>query len=168
MAAKRPIPPAVFARLASCLSYEKSTGNLRWALCGRKDRIGCLAGYLQKGYRRIQFGQYVIAAHDVVWFIETGVPPQSEIDHRNLISDDNRFENLRSADRSGQGCNQKLRSDNTTGAKGVCWEKGKDRWLVQVRKDGRCVKRRFRNFDDAVSWRRLVASDLHGEFARTA
>ncbi len=63
-------------------------------------------------------------------------PPGTQVDHRNRDGLDNRRVNLRLASPSDNQANQILRSDNTSGYKGVTWHKQTQRWNAQIRVDG--------------------------------
>lgn len=54
------------------------------------------------------------------------------VDHINHDTLDNRKENLRLCDMTQNNRNQVRRSDNTSGYKGVSWNKRKRRWEVRV------------------------------------
>jgi hypothetical protein len=105
----------------SFLDYDLITGLFRW-----KEQMG---GYAQKGtiagsvdksrYRRIRINKTVYAAHRLAWLYVTGKWPKNDIDHKNLIRDDNRFYNLREATRAQNIANTKVRSDNKTRLRGV-------------------------------------------------
>lgn len=71
------------------------------------------------GYRRLSLGGKVAFSHRVAWFIMMGVVPK-EIDHRNGIRDDNRWENLREVTSSVNKENRhRVRSDSSTGVLGA-------------------------------------------------
>lgn len=66
-----------------------------------------------------------------------GNPPGMLIDHRNHETLDNRRKNLRSATVLQNNQNQRLRSDNTSGRKGVSWHKGRLKWQARISINGR-------------------------------
>jgi len=43
------------------------------------------------------------------------------------------FENCRWATRVEQNLNQRIRSDNTSGVKGICWKKSNNSWVVKFK-----------------------------------
>lgn len=89
------------------------------------------------------------------------------VDHKNLDPLDNRRENLRAATQAEQNCNKGLTSLNTSGVKGVCWDKEKGKWYARISLRGRVVwASRFDSLDDAKQEREHRLATLHGEFAR--
>jgi hypothetical protein len=60
-----------------------------------------------------------------------------EIDHIDRDPSNNRVDNLRWATRSENVLNTKVRSDNTSGSKGVYWNKSRERFQVKVFKDNK-------------------------------
>lgn len=63
--------------------------------------------------------------------------------------------------------NTKIRSDNTSGYKGVSWDKSRGLWLAQLTKGGKSIlSKRFKNLGDAVKEYRSKAKEHFGEYAR--
>lgn len=88
--------------------------------------------------------------------------PDSQIDHRNANTLDNRRSNLRLATQSQSTANTGIRSDNTTGFKGVVFENG---LYVAI-----CKGKRVGSFTTAVAAAKsydAAALSTFGEFART-
>ena len=98
--------------LTGIFTRRKSAGNAKAG-----TRIGSHCG---KGYLKAKvLGEYV-KLHRLAWFYMKGVWPQQEIDHRNQIKDDNRFDNLRDVDTSTNCSNQTgARKNNRVGIQGV-------------------------------------------------
>ena len=86
--------------LKSVLLYLPETGQFYWLKRRHGTRIDLKAGNLDKttGYIRIHIDGRRYYGHTLAWFYMTGV--WSEVDHRNWIRSDNRFENLRACTRS--------------------------------------------------------------------
>ena len=102
----------------------------------------------------------------VVWFLTTGEYPVLEIDHVDCNPRNNKFSNLRLANRSEQCCNTK-KVNNKFGYKGVYQTLGRDKWYVQVQKNGVVhSKGGFDSLEMAMQYRQQVAENLHGSFAR--
>jgi hypothetical protein len=84
---------------------------------------------LCNGHRRgIYDGQHIYA-HRIIWKLKTGEEPP-EIDHINGNPADNRWKNLRAANRTINNRNSPRRSDNASGVTGVC-ARG-ERWIAQI------------------------------------
>jgi hypothetical protein len=69
-------------------------------------------------------------------FILGVTDPEVRVDHRNHDTLDNRKENLRLSDASSNGGNQRKRSDNSSGFKGVGWHKAAKSWACQIQLRG--------------------------------
>lgn len=106
-------------------------------------------------------------AHRIVWALYYGEEPKSVIDHVNGIRSDNRIENLRLADKSKNSANSKIRSDNTSGCKGVHYYKARKQWTAYVNYEGRRVNLGYFDlYEDAVLARLTAAKEVHGDFFR--
>jgi hypothetical protein len=90
------------------------------------------------------------------------------LDHINRDVSDNRLENLREATQAENAYNSKLRVDNTSGVKGVTWDKAKRKWVARVYANARVINLgRFATFDEAVNIVNLTRNAQHGHFANT-
>lgn len=136
----------VFANAANHVAYDKESGILTWKkrepinshaktwntrFGGKK--CGSIDG---QGYIRIRFnyeGKGIhISAHRLVFFIENGYVPDGEIDHINMIKDDNRIQNLRVVTTSINQRNVPMKSNNSSGFSGVYWKSNSKKWCAQV------------------------------------
>lgn len=89
------------------------------------------------------------------------------VDHANGNGLDNRRVNLRSATVSQNNANAQLRTDSTSGRKGVTWHRPRRRWQAQIQAAGR--KRHlgyFGSVDEAAQAYDTAARELFGEYAR--
>lgn len=87
-------------RLKEILHYDKDTGVFTWLISpARRSKKGDIAGTLHRGYVEISILHKKYSAHRLAWLYMTGAWPLEEIDHKNGIPSDNRFDNLREADR---------------------------------------------------------------------
>jgi hypothetical protein len=158
-------------RLRLLCSYDPVNGGLLWTSNRQKVVWGSRVGTLRKdGYRqvRIDGGQY--REHRLVWLWHHGDVPE-QLDHINGVRDDNRIENLRPCNHSQNQYNTGPHSDNTSGYRGVCFDKGKNRWKARmmVTIDGvstRHVIGMFNDPDEAAVAYNLEALRLFGEFAK--
>jgi hypothetical protein len=88
------------------------------------------------------------------------------VDHQNHDGLDNRRSNLRQATKCQNQQNQRLRSDNKSGYKGVFWDKRDRKWHARIRANGRAVSLRYHlTAEDAARAYDAAARELHGEFA---
>lgn len=98
-----------------------------------------------------------------------GAPPQFLVDHWNCDARDNRRENLRLATKAENNQNTRTRSDNTSGYKGVCFDKASGRWEANVKLKGKNKKvGRFASAELADAAVCAARSRMHKEFARNA
>ncbi|BCD83620.1 hypothetical protein PSm6_00270 [Pseudomonas solani] len=124
---------------------------------------GCSA---RGGYLSIYICGARFRAHRLAWFYMTGEWPKQEIDHINGDRKDNRFSNLRTCTHQQNNHNQPIRKTNTSGIKGVYWNKRQRKWRGQV-----CLNyhihhtKGFDKIDEAEVAVRALREELHGEFA---
>ena len=98
---------------------------------------------------------YTCLVHGLVMRLFVGEPPLGyTVDHINRNKLDNRLCNLRYADRTEQIINQKIRSDNTSGCKGVSYSNKDCKWVASMTKKGKTTLKQFLYFEDAVHYRK--------------
>jgi hypothetical protein len=148
--------------------FEYRDGELFWKQRGRSRQLGRPAGAVNRdGYRRIKIMYKLYAVHRIVWTMH-GNAPMDFIDHINGDVLDNRIENLRAVTHSQNCMNTRLRSDSTSGIKGVHWNNTKQMWRGVVIVDGKhYYVGYFKNKNDAGSEVAKLREKLHGEYART-
>lgn len=159
------------------LDYDPETGAFRWKwrsdvpLKWNARFAGKIAGSTTpKGYRLIAINRHFYHAHRLAWLYVTGAWPPADLDHRDLRYGNNIFRNLREATRGQNMCNTGLRSDNTSGFKGVqfraqCTSRP---WKAVIRAAGRAHHLGyFPTPEEAAAAYETAAIRLHGEFART-
>jgi hypothetical protein len=92
--------------------------------------------------------------------------PRVKVDHRQGIGLDNQRGNLRAATNMQNSHNQVVRSDNTSGFKGVTWDKAKRKWRALITVEGK--KLHIGYFSDALQAALAydaAAREHFGEFA---
>lgn len=157
-------------RLRELLEYDAKEGVLRWRVKQRNgSEAGSIAGCVDAangGYRKIRIGQRLYLSHRLIWFMEKGRWPKEEIDHINGDRSDSRLENLRLATRGQNRCNAKLPSTNTSGAKGIYWDKQLRKWRARVKYEGRKYYfGSFASIDEAAAAASAGRAQLHGKYA---
>jgi len=158
-------------RLRELFSYDPDTGVfVRLVRTNPRVHVGDVAGCISSaGYLRIRvdIGQYY--AHRLAFLYMTGSWPTFDIDHKNGNGLDNRWDNLRSATRSQNMANTKLPLTNTSGYKGVRWDKARGKWRAEIRIKGRSRHLGlFATAEEAHAAYMEKAREVFGEFARAA
>lgn len=88
-------------------------------------------------------------------------------DHINGNALDNRCTNLRICLQSENMRNRKKNGNNTSGVKGIYWDKESNSWRAQIQVNGKKISiGRFSNLKNARVAYREVARKVHGNFAR--
>ena len=163
------------AELKHILDYNHDTGIFTWKNPHKQGRAkpGKPAGTIKlcgpvgskRPYHYIHFGRKWYRSHRLAWLYMTGSWPEKEIDHINNNTHDNRFVNLREADHQQNGYNKKLQANNTSGVKGVYWDKSRCKWMARLNINGRMVNLgRFANIEDAIKKIMEEREKHHGEF----
>lgn len=90
---------------------------------------------------------------------------ENDVDHRNHITHDNRKFNLRVCEHFKNIIHSKTYSNNTSGRKGVYWDKSRNKWMALLTHNKKTKHLgRFDNFEDAVRAREIAEEKYHGEF----
>lgn len=105
-------------------------------------------------------------AHRLAWLYVHGMLPNGRLDHKDNKKDNNRIGNLREATPSQNEQNKLPNRANTSGVKGVYWNKCAKKWQAYIRKDGhQRYLGIFDDFTEAARIRRSAEIQLFGEFA---
>lgn len=108
---KRTNNPLTQADLKALFDYDPGTGLFTWVkIPAQRGACKCRAqaGHRNKlGYRYLHIRGAYYTEHRLAFLYMLGRFPENEVDHINRIRDDNRWENLRAADRNTnmQNCN---------------------------------------------------------------
>lgn len=120
------------------LQYDKKTGVFRWKSGRAQVRAGDIAGSMDNhGYIKLRLNGMFFKAHRIAWMMAYREAPKGQIDHINGIRSDNRIENLRVVTNKQNAENMKLRSDNTSGFRGVSFNRKAGRYEAHVRHLGK-------------------------------
>lgn len=154
-------------KLIELFSYNPENGEFRWRHTGKGIPWHGVAGSPnQQGQILICIDLKRHLAHRLAWLYVHGEPVPKEIDHINGDCSDNAIVNLRETTHSHNLANSKTRIDNTSGCKGVCWDKQKSKWKVQVGPAGKRVQKHFYDLEDAEKFARAESLRIFGEFSR--
>lgn len=136
--------------LRRLFAYDGTTGALtRRVSTARNVKAGDAVGTLMHGYLYARVEGRMQAVHRIVWAMVSGEWPQAMVDHIDGDRANNRFSNLRLADASLNGQNQRrAHRQNKTGLLGVGVVSGA--FTAQIKHDGRKVHLgRFASAEDA-------------------
>jgi len=112
------------AQLKSILAYDPQTGLFQWIekkglrLPSRAAGSRDPRGYIRIGYKGERYW-----AHRLAWLYVHGEFPPEDVDHINRDRSDNRICNLRLASRNMNNGNTGKWRTNTSGYRGVSWDK---------------------------------------------
>jgi|SRR5690606_8174803 len=121
-----------------------------------KQRRGCAAagkraGWLDAdGYNYIGINGKLFQEHRLIFFYYYGYLPLL-VDHIDRDTSNNHPDNLREADKVLNSINRGLQSNNTSGVRGVGWNKNSGKWISYIKIDGKHKHLGlFELFEDAV------------------
>jgi hypothetical protein len=151
--------------LADIVSYSPYTGVFRWRISRGRCAAGAIAGTRgSQGYVYVKVDGKNYLAHRLAWFFTYG-KWVDEIDHRNRDRSDNRLANLREATRSQNNSNTSMRSTNTSGLRGVSFDKSRLQWRATITFNGtQKTIGRFATKEAAAAAYLAEARRLMGEF----
>ena len=157
------------SRLKEVLEYDPCTGIFTWKKkLSKRISIGGVAGSIRKdNYLEIRIDTVINLAHRLAWLYVYGYFPDC-IDHVNLNRSDNRISNLRESTMSQNASNCIIRSSNTSGYKGVSWNKKKKKWRAYITFNKKRIE--LGHFSDPLQAHQEYCSaskNLHKEFGRT-
>lgn len=158
-------------RVRELLDYDPDTGVFVWARDYSSRRKGAVAGHVSatNGAVEIRIDRRPYLAHRLAWLLIYGVWPKLFIDHANGDPSDNRIANLRQATVSQNAANKRRPATNSSGYKGVCWNKSSKKWQAGIKVNGRSFHLGlFATPEDAHEAYLTAAVHHFGEFARAA
>lgn len=170
--------------LKECVHYDPIKGSFRWrrrplrhfvdgkypatTICAswNKKFQGAFAGGRDfKGYINIKINGVLYKAHRLAWLYMTGKWPIAQIDHKDGDKKNNAWANLREATNGQNQMNLPVKRNNTSGVKGVSWDKNTRRWRARITAGGVCFTiGYFREKKDAAAAYTAAAQNRHGEF----
>lgn len=154
--------------LLQYIDVDIESGICRWKNKQKHSNvvIGSIAGYLNRGYRQIEFNDKAYKVHRIVFYVANGYLPQI-VDHIHGIENGNGISNLQEATNQQNVFKKKLHSNNKSGYRGVCWDKSHNKWLAQIQINGKFVKLgRFATPEEASIAYEKRASEEFGNFYR--
>lgn len=158
-------------RLKELLAYDPATGILtRLIRTSNCVHIGDVAGRPQKqGYLRIMIDGASYLVHRLAFLYMTGKWPKAGVDHINLNKTDNRWLNLREATKAQNSMNRCAPANNTSGYKGVHWDKQNSKWRARIKVSGKSIHIGLFNTKKEAHYVYAGAAEFYfGSYARAA
>lgn len=173
--------------LHECFSYDALSGRLTWRPTRPREHFKTINGYRKWSLyyasrdagRVDKAGRYAVASvngksykvHRIIWKMQTGTEPPSEIDHRNGNQADNRWDNLRAATRQQNTWNASRNTPGKDLPKGVFVHVVKGRqegrpFAMAYRNGNRFYLGRFDTVEEADAAYRTFTAQTDGEFHR--
>lgn len=119
--------------LRHVLHYDPLTGAWTWINPNpraRNIRRGDMAGTVRAdGRRQISLGGSLFLASRLAWFYMLGVWPSEEIDHKNRVKSDDRWDNLREATHSENMYNREW-CERSGDLRGICKDGNQFRVII--------------------------------------
>ncbi len=151
------------------LDYDPATGEMRWKIwprTGRPSGREILTTNAQ-GYRVVTLMGRQYRVHRVAWLMMYGKWPSELLDHANGKRTDNRLVNLREANRAENNRNRGMSRNNTTGFKGVTYNKDRKKWQAKIYRNNKAIHLgRFASAQQAFAAYCKASREHHGEFRR--
>jgi hypothetical protein len=147
---------------------EYRNGSLFWKVKPNKNiAAGARAGSKRPdGYRHVRLNKKFYQEHMLIWCLLKGEWPEQLIDHENEIRDDNRIGNLRLATKSQNAINTGKWSTNTSGYKGVSFNKAAKKWVASISVNKKLIHLgTFGSAEEANMAYKEAVKLYHGEFA---
>ncbi|SAZ49345.1 AP2 domain [Enterobacter kobei] len=120
------------------IDYNAETGVLTAKVNFSGRQAGSVIGsQTWQGYYAFSLFGKKCFAHRLAWLLHYGEWPSQPIDHINGIKTDNSIRNLRLCSLSQNQFNKPTQKNNTTGVKGVYWNKRDKRYVASVQFNGK-------------------------------
>lgn len=162
--------------IRSILHYSPNTGFFVWkerfdVLANVNRRLaGNRAGTIVKsGHIAIKIKKRHYWAHRLAWLYMTGEWPKEQIDHKNLNSTDNSWENPREATHDQNNQNKKIPINCRSGVKGVRFVMMRNlpRYKVRISLRGKDIHLGYyKTIEEATAVRERASKKYYGEFSR--
>ncbi len=155
-------------RLRQLLHYNPETGEFTWLVKRGCRAAGAKPKCKAKGYYVIRVDKKLYKANRLAWLYMTGAWPSRHIDHADNDPSNDAFINLRLATGGQNMANMKRPVTNTSGLKGVSWNKRAKQWQSKITKNYKQIHLGWFKCPAAAHFAYIVAADkLHGEYARS-
>jgi len=148
--------------------FAYKAGKLFWNKPRQSIQIGQESGCIDdKGYKCTTISGKIYKTHRLIFLYHYGYLPKF-IDHIDGDILNNNIENLRSATKSENACNRGKQNNNTSGIKGVTWDKKLKKWKAQCKKNGKYY---YLGLYDKIQDAELTIKNfrdiIHGDYSKS-
>ena len=148
---------SLFDYVDGILVWKKSAGTVKAG-----TNVNSISN---RGYVVVQVNGKRYLAHRIIWLLAHGKLPLM-LDHIDGNKQNNFVENLREVDNTLNHWNEKKRSTNKSGYKGVWWHKQSNSWEAACRTNKKQITiGRYERIEDAVEAVQRFREQHHGNFA---
>ncbi|VVE54159.1 HNH endonuclease [Pandoraea terrigena] len=144
------------------LSYDPETG----VITRKKFNAGKVATFVApRGHLYVSCADGTYRAHRVAWLLYYGEEPNGILDHIDMDKQNNRIANLRIVGRSENSINRRINANNTSGYRGVTYNRKARKWQAKIGRYGVKNLGFFDTAEEAAHEFNKAAIRLHGEYA---
>lgn len=154
--------------IKSILNYNEHTGIFTWIVNKQGIKIGDTAGSFCRNtnYVRIKINGVKYFSHRLAFLYMEGSFPENIVDHINGVRSNNSQRNLRKCTYAENNANRGKTTNNTSGVKGVHWNKHKGMYCARIAFNRKKVELSyFTTLEEAVKAYQEASTRFHGEFA---
>lgn len=154
-------------RLKYLLDYNQELGIFTWKIAPSNFvKVGAFAGSPNSdGYLQVKIDGNHYYVSRLVWFYCKGSWPTDKLDHIDQNKINNKLDNLREVTQSENGMNRTKPSNNTSGYKGVCFDRANKKWKAQIGRRGLQRSLGYFSTKEEASVAYIKAANLlHGNF----
>lgn len=156
------------AFIRSILDYDPIAGTFVWKVnAAPRCPAGTPTGLPRSSnsYSLIMIGGVNYYAHRLAWLHYKGQWPKHFIDHIDGNKRNNAIDNLRECNNSQNKCNMAKRCDNSTGFKGVYYNKRNNNFRAGIQIHGKKISLgSYKTPEEAYAAYCIAAAELHGDF----
>ena len=156
-------------RLHELFEYRDDGNLIRKIRIGRRDKVGDIAGHLNKsrGYFLVGIDKNEYGLHRIIFLYHYGhLTKGKEIDHIDGNRTNNRIENLREVTPSQNQFNRAYQK-NASGVKGVSWCNRNQKWRSVIMINYKQIHLGYYDtIEEAKAVIEKARNEYHGDFAR--
>jgi len=150
-------------------NYKYENGNFYCLKSFGGEKVGNLVGWTTvcngKLYKKMNLNKKTYYQHQLIYLYHHGYIPKY-IDHIDRNSLNNNIDNLRESTQSQNCANKHKNTNNTSGFKGVTFNKNERKWQAQITVNYKFIKLGcYKNIEDAAKQYELASKKYFKEFA---